>query len=158
MIARDLTGLRFGRLTARWPIGIRHKVIVWLASCDCGNLVHAKIGDITSGNTRSCGCLKRDIVRSVNITHGLSHGPEYNSWSAMIQRCTNRKHQAWKNYGGRGISVCKRWRKFENFYADMGNRPVGLTLERINNFGDYDPSNCKWANWTEQRLNSRRPK
>src|SRR5215467_8883535 len=88
-------------------------------------------------------------------THGLSDRPEYKAWSSMRQRCQNPNNPGYKDYGGRGIKVCERWQKFENFYADMGPRPDNHSLERINNDGDYEPSNCRWASNLEQQKNKR---
>lgn len=90
-------------------------------------------------------------------THGKSKTPEYHAWVNMKDRCLNPKHKQYKDYGGRGIQICERWLKLENFFKDMGERPSGLTLDRINNDGNYEPSNCKWATWKEQQ-NNRRPR
>ena len=90
-------------------------------------------------------------------THGMCNTSTYHTWESIHQRCKNPKNPGYKWYGGRGIKVCKRWHKFENFYEDMGDKPEGLTLERINNDGDYEPGNCEWATWKEQRKNQRSP-
>ena len=91
-------------------------------------------------------------------THGRSRTALYLRWQEMIQRCTNPKTAGWELYGGRGISVCGRWHKFENFLADMGEPPPGKTIDRINNDGNYEPGNCRWATQSEQNLNTRRSK
>lgn len=162
---RDFTNQRFGRLTARWPAGIRGQHIVWLCSCRCGRLKLVLAQSLSRGSTRSCGCLARETVIARNrkglwIRHGHSRvgrkSSEHATWGAMIQRCTNPKHPKWKDYGGRGIKVCKRWRKFENFLADMGLRPSPeLSLDRKNNNKGYYKSNCRWATAKEQQANTR---
>src|SRR5215475_12310158 len=146
----DLTGKRFGRLVVCWPSGIVGGSVRWLCVCDCGQMaMTARSGQLLAGRIRSCGCRKR------HKTHGQSRTKVYDAWSGMIGRCSNRKLKAWKNYGGRGIKVCARWRKFENFLFDMGFPPDGLVLDRINNDGDYKPRNCRWATYSQSNKNRR---
>lgn len=160
--SKDLTGLRFGRLVALVPTDRKYfRCIVWKCQCDCGNICFKSVGVLSrrAGGVRSCGCLSREA----NIKHGkdrIIHGfggdPIYTIWYHMIQRCENPNNSQYKNYGARGIEVCERWHKIENFVQDMGSRPDGLTLERKNNDKGYCLENCKWATWTEQ-ANNRRP-
>lgn len=158
-------GSRFGRLVVIDDLGLRmvgksRKRFV-RAACDCGSVVTKPIGALRSGNTTSCGCLRKELVAQRNTIHGHTKrvtgwSRSYTSWSNMIQRCTNPKHKDYHYYGGRGISVCKRWRVFKNFLEDMGNRPPGLSIERINNNSGYRPGNCKWATQYEQVHNARK--
>lgn len=157
----NLSGKRFGRLIA---ISI-HKVDAhgnssWLCKCDCGVETIVRMPNLRSGNTRSCGCLSREMPRPHLVgvrTHGLCHSSEYTTWGCMLQRCLNPNHDSYEDYGGRGIEVCGQWKKFENFYADMGPRPEGKTLDRFpNKNGNYEPGNCRWADGFEQMNNTRR--
>lgn len=152
-IPKDWTGSRFGRLVLldRLP-KVKGKHVKWWARCDCGREKAVLIHLVVRGDTRSCGCLRQEKPR----IHGAHRTPEYNVWRAMNQRCHRRTHKQWKNYGGRGISVCTRWRhSFTNFIADMGQRPPHTTLERKDNDGDYRPGNVVWATWKEQTRNKR---
>lgn len=150
----NLVGKRFGRLTvlslAHLGTSARQAQPHWLVRCDCGTEKVVKGHSMKNGYTVSCGCYNADKVR----THGMEGTKVYNVWASMKQRCQNPKHRAYARYGGRGIKVCKRWQKFENFYADMGD-PQGV-LDRIDNDGDYKPGNVRWADWSTSNLNKHR--
>lgn len=153
---------RYTRLvvTARAPDSASkwHRVR-WVVKCDCGESVNVSQNNLLSGAVRSCGCLKRDQTIKRNLTHGYSKQKIYMVWQGMIQRCTNPNSGHYQYYGGRGITVCERWRhSFENFLADMGLPPSARhSIDRYpNNDGNYEPSNCRWATPPQQRRNSRR--
>jgi hypothetical protein len=156
----DLTGQKFGRLTVKGRLEKRDKYgrVVWHLLCDCGSEVYYDAGRFKYGNTSSCGCLKKELVGNDHRTHGLSKTPTYSCWLAMKKRCYNNKSQDYYLYGGRGIRVCDRWMTFENFYADMGDRPIGMSLDRIDCNLDYSPENCRWATVTQQARNKRNTK
>lgn len=145
--ARDLTGHVFGKLTAIRPTAQRYRTfVVWHCRCACGNDAFVGSGILTSGNTRSCGCVFHG--------HAAKGGTrEYKSWQSMLSRCRNPNDPMFQHYGGRGITVCDRWQNFETFLSDMGQRPRGTSVERIDNSAGYTPENCKWANQTEQNRN-----
>lgn len=155
----DILGRKYARLTviAHAPM-IRGRAAV-VCRCECGNKVTIQARGVIHGNTRSCGCYALEISAKngrAGVTHGMSKTPTYRSWSAMIRRCESKNHPDFKHWGARGIKICQRWREsFEAFYADMGERPDGMTLDRINVDGDYEPSNCRWATPVEQGYNQR---
>ena len=149
-----LSGMRFGFATVLRPRGSDKKKSFWECVCDCGNVFVTKGVYLKRGATRSCGCL----VGENNKKHGGVGTPEYRSWVAMRNRCFNKKNHAYKRYGGRGIKVASRWGNFENFLSDMGKRPIGTSLDRIDNDGDYKPSNCRWATRKQQGTNKRNNK
>lgn len=134
---------------------------MWVCYCDCGKEVIANTGNLNNGHTKSCGCLRTETIIKLSTTHGQSTiktTPEYNTWRSMYARCYNKQNKSYKNYGKRGISVCKRWRfSFENFFADMGNKPSNIhSLDRYpNNNGNYKKSNCRWATPRQQSNNRR---
>ena len=155
----DISGQKFGRLTV---VEFSHTgkwgKAVWACVCDCGNekLIYGE--DLKSKNTSSCGCLHREATGNRSRTHGRTGSSVYNRWKEMIGRCFNPKHPRYADYGGRGITVCVRWWNFENFLEDMGEPPEGLVLDRVNNDGNYELSNCRWATYETSNNNTRRQK
>lgn len=151
---KDLTGYVFGRLTVIAPTDRRvGKYVVWRCTCECGAEHSVSAGSLHNGSSRSCGCLRRDVATTSNTTHGANRTRGHQSWIQMLNRCRNPRATGFEHWGGRGITVCERWLRFENFLADMGPRPKGLSLERLDNNKNYEPGNCKWATRTEQCRN-----
>lgn len=154
----------FGRLTVLATFRMNRKTFA-RCQCECGKIKNIRTSSLRRGYTRSCGCIAKERIKLANFKHGqckrsrmaVGTPPEYATWRSMIQRCGYAKHKSYKHYGARGIKVCDRWKIFRNFFEDMGTRPPGLQLDRINNDGNYEPGNCRWTT-PKVNSNNRRPR
>ncbi len=164
MKSKDLTGKRFGRLIVlsacrreRVEGGTRPRFyLYWDCVCDCGTRKECKGEALSSGIVKSCGCLK-NLLGQRSVTHGLTETVEYRIWTGILTRCRNPHAKAFRLYGAAGISICDRWLDFANFLADMGARPSSRhSIDRIDNTGNYEPGNCRWATAKEQSNNQKR--
>lgn len=159
----DISGRKFGRLTAiRLVENNKFNHTQWECLCDpkhggCGSIVIVATANLKNGNTRSCGCLRKDANMNSHTTHGFSSYPEYSVWKGMLSRCYNEKNNSYPEYGGCGITVCDEWKEsFEAFYRDMGPRPSqDHSIDRKENDKGYSKENCRWATWEEQASNRR---
>ena len=156
----NLIGQTFGRLYVlerNHAVSGKNREANWFCRCECGNITSVRSYLLRKGHTKSCGCLVIEHAAQMNPPkHGMYNTPTYHTWEGMKQRCLNPEATRYPDYGAKGITVCERWRIFENFLEDMGERPEGKTLDRINPFGDYEPNNCRWATPKEQANNQRR--
>lgn len=155
----DITGKKFGSLTVLEYAGVskgKARIALWKCKCDCGVEKTFYGTALRSGGTSSCGCLKGENISNATSTHGMTKSRTYKTWVAMRNRCCEETSPDFPQYGGRGIEVCERWlNSFENFLEDMGERPLRMSIDRIDTNGNYEKSNCKWSTDKEQARNRR---
>jgi hypothetical protein len=153
----DLSGQIFGRLTILEQVENKNGRVQWKCQCECGNIIFVQSGCLRGGHTKSCGCLCLEINREKATIHGMCNTPEYNVWTLIKKRCCNPSDEAFKNYGGRGITICDEWNNdFMAFYNYVGPRPSKKhSIDRINNNSGYRPGNVRWATRYEQNNNGR---
>jgi hypothetical protein len=162
----DIRDQRFGRWVAVRDVGPKKtgRQHFWECLCDCGQVATVSIDSLTTGRSQSCGCFNRErvaeLLPQLMTQHGHTAGgttsPTYNSWSSMIQRCTNPSNISYPRYGAQGIRVCERWMTFEGFLTSMGERPEGTSLSRFGDVGNYEPGNCAWHTRKQQREEARK--
>lgn len=165
MRALDLSGQTFCRLTVEAIVPSVGGKRRYACRCECGNAVQVSVSNLRSGHSKSCGCLASEVNRSLATQRNTVHGHNragrgnqsstWHSWRSMRDRCLKKSHKSYADYGGRGINICDRWDEFANFLADMGERPDGTTLDRVDVNAGYFPENCRWATRSEQQRNKR---
>jgi hypothetical protein len=157
MVLKDLVGQKFGRLMVIEQAGrTSYGRVLWKCLCDCGVYKEIAANNLTSGTSKSCGCLNHDAIIQRNTTHGMTSTAEYKTWRSMLQRCSDPNSNSYCRYGARGITVCDEWKDFRRFISDMGERPSNLhSIGRINNDAGYSKDNCAWETRFEQSRNKR---
>ena len=156
---QNLIGYKFGRLVVlQWQGKNKQGNNTWLCECECGNKVVVRTADLNNGHTKSCGCLSKDSFRAVITKHEKRNTRLYSVWANMRTRCNNPSAERFDQYGGRGITICKEWERFETFYdwAMANGYSNDLSIDRIDNSKGYSPNNCRWASSAEQNSNTRR--